>query len=177
MSEPTTRPVEVSLVLYRIYQMLVGTAVAEDDLDGARAAATVELVAIVSGAVYTSILPEVLPVRGLLVRAAIVPGGLRTSPARAATGYHVVPPLQLMAFCEASERDPYRTLDQIQTAAFLVTQGASVGWPDRTGAAMALYRTAEPTSPEAMGNDRHVFSTATLTCGLYSLAAASVTPG
>lgn len=167
MSAPALRPVEVSLAVHTLRAALV-------DTDGDRADAVAELLALVGSAANVFVrerTSDQMPDRGLVVRAGIVPGGVRTGPWSASIGHATVPPLQLMAFCEAAETAPDRTLDQIQTAAYLACEGLTLSVADRIAAAMAVYRVGEPNAePEDMGDDRHVFTTATLRCALYSLA-------
>ena len=165
---PTYTPVESALVLHRAEKLLVGTATATATLSGPRMDAVTDLVALVSGAVYTDVLPETVPVRGVLVREGEPPGGSETGPERDVTGYHEAFWLDVLAFCEASEPSPARTLELILKHAFRALQGQSLGWPDLVEPAHPLYWKRQMKRPKPLGNDRHVFRTATYLCTLYS---------
>lgn len=184
MAAPSLRPTETSLILYRIAGLLTGTATATGSgdaaLSGARASYVASLTAILAevsptGGVFAQLLPQTVPGRAVLVRAGIVPGGLRTNPAREQTGYLTVPPLQVMCLVDPDtgedNADPYRTLDAMQTACFLCLDGQRIGWPGRAASAMEMSRRTEPTPPERY-DDRLLFSTAEYRAAVYSLATA-----
>lgn len=178
MSTPRYLPPEPSLLLSRLQALLDGTATASGGLTGASETAAEGLSAILaedSGGVYRQLLPASVPGRAVLVRVGQVPGGMRANPANAYHGHLTFPPLQVMCLTDPGSGtnggDPYRTLDAMQTACYLCLEGARVGYPGRMGSTLALYRSAEPTPPEAY-DERLLFSTSEWRCGVHSTAEA-----